>query len=99
MPSQFAAQTMPLGQLVRRPPSIDAPTYQRPFSWTPRRRAACWTMLPTASMEATAKRGDRDYFLGTDAVHRADRADLCVAAGRFTAHARAFSKWSTGSSG
>ena len=36
MPSQFTAQTMPLGQLFANLHTINTPSYQRPFSWEQR---------------------------------------------------------------
>lgn len=65
MPSQFAAETMPLGQLFASLHYIQTPPYQRAFSWE---RGEAGRLLEDliAALDASPKGGEIDeYFLGT----------------------------------
>jgi hypothetical protein len=74
MPSQFAAQTMPLGQLFSNLHALHTPSYQRPFSWEQREASRLLEDL-AAAMEADGDGGDIDeYFLGTMLFIEAERA-------------------------
>ena len=59
MPSQFAAQTMPLGQLFASLHTINTPTYQRPFSWEQREAGRLLDDL-TAAMEGNGDGSEID---------------------------------------
>jgi len=74
MPSQFTAQTMPLGQLFASLHAINTPPYQRPFSWEQREASRLLDDL-TAAMEGNGDGGEIDeYFLGTMLFIEAERA-------------------------
>ena len=74
MPSQFTAQTMPLGQLFASLHTINTPTYQRPFSWEQREASRLLDDL-TAAMEGNGDGSEIDeYFLGTMLFIEAERA-------------------------
>ncbi|MBX9589980.1 MAG: DUF262 domain-containing HNH endonuclease family protein [Hyphomonadaceae bacterium] len=65
MPSQFAAQTMPLGQLFASLHTIQTPPYQRSFAWEQDDASKLLEDL-TATLDAGAESGEIDeYFLGT----------------------------------
>lgn len=65
MPSQFAAETMPLGQLFADPHAIQTPPYQRSFAWEQREAGRLLEDLVTA-LDADAEGGEaEEYFLGT----------------------------------
>ena len=74
MPSQFTAQTMPLGQLFANLHAINTPPYQRPFSWEQREAGRLLDDL-AAAMEGDGDGGEIDeYFLGTMLFIEAERA-------------------------
>jgi len=74
MPSQFTAQTMPLGQLFANLHTINTPPYQRPFSWEQREASRLLEDL-AAAMEGNGNGGEIDeYFLGTMLFIEAERA-------------------------
>ncbi len=74
MPSQFTAQTMPLGQLFASLHAINTPPYQRPFSWEQREASRLLDDL-AAAMEGNGDDGEIDeYFLGTMLFIEAERA-------------------------
>lgn len=74
MPSQFTAQTMPLGQLFANLHTINTPPYQRPFSWEQREASRLLEDL-AAAMEENGNGGEIDeYFLGTMLFIEAERA-------------------------
>jgi hypothetical protein len=65
MPSQFAAQTMSLGQLFAGPHLIQTPPYQRSFSWEQKEAGRLLEDL-IAALNAEGTPSDADeYFLGT----------------------------------
>lgn len=73
MPSQFTAQTMPLGQLFASLHAIHTPPYQRPFSWEQREASRLLEDL-AAAIEADGDSGEIDeYFLGTMLFIEAER--------------------------
>jgi len=63
MPSQFAAQTMPLGQLFASLHTIQTPPYQRSFAWEQEDATKLLEDLTTA-LDADGGEID-EYFLGT----------------------------------
>jgi hypothetical protein len=65
MTSQFASQTLSLGQVLANPYLIDAPPYQRAFAWTSEEAGTLLDDLVEA-LDAEGDAGDSpDYFLGT----------------------------------
>jgi hypothetical protein len=74
MPSQFSAQTMPLGQLFAHLHTINTPPYQRPFSWEQREASRLLEDL-VAAIDGDGDGGEIDeYFLGTMLFIEAERA-------------------------
>lgn len=74
MPSQFTAQTMPLGQLFANLHTIITPSYQRPFSWEQREASRLLEDL-AAAIDGDGAGGEIDeYFLGTMLFIEAERA-------------------------
>lgn len=65
MPSQFAAQTMPLGRLLADLHNIQTPPYQRSFAWEQKEASRLLEDL-VAAVDIDAESGEIDeYFLGT----------------------------------
>jgi hypothetical protein len=65
MPSQFAAHTMPLGQLFANPHIIQTPPYQRSFAWDHKEASRLLDGL-AASLDTEGESGaPEEYFLGT----------------------------------
>lgn len=80
MPSQFAAQTMPLGQLFANSYTIQAPPYQRAFAWTQQEASRLLEDLATA-LDAESEGGENDdYFLGTMLFIEVERSTSRLAA-------------------
>ena len=65
MPSQFAAQTMSLGQLFANPHLLQTPSYQRSFSWDQKEAGRLLEDL-IAALDGEGTSADaQEYFLGT----------------------------------
>ena len=73
MPSQFAAQTMPLGQLLANPYIIHTPSYQRSYSWEAKEANRLLEDLLNAFDGGNGRAELDDYFLGTMLFIEVDR--------------------------
>jgi hypothetical protein len=79
MPSQFAAQTMPLGQLFANPHLVQTPPYQRSFAWKQKEANRLLDGL-SASLEFEGESGvAEEYFLGTMLFIEVERPTLRLA--------------------
>jgi hypothetical protein len=80
MQSQFAAQTMPLGQLFASHHTIQTPPYQRTFAWEQREASQLIEDLVAATLDA-GEDGEADgYFLGTMLFMEVERVTNRLAA-------------------
>jgi Protein of unknown function DUF262/Protein of unknown function (DUF1524) len=73
MPSPFAAQTMPLGQLFATPNILHVPPYQRSFAWTDEEAGR---LLDDLAGAFEAEGEANDYFLGTMLFTEAGKSAL-----------------------